>query len=144
MNYTYIIIYTIRNYICIKFYLYIKRHTGILTDIELRYTYILYTDRISYFCKKISYRKGKKGHEDIRGSFARYGEEGRDVGHVPHCSRRALVFPRDGVACSFAATINVNEHYRDLAALTGKSLRLSFVLDALKNSRFRLFGEIGL
>lgn len=88
------------------------------------------------------FQKRKKGHEDIRGSFARYGEEGRYVGHVPHCSR--LVFPRDGIACSFAATINVNEHYRDLAALTGKSLRLSFVLDALKNSRFRFFGEIGL
>lgn len=29
-------------------------------SIQLRYTYILYTDRISYFCKKINFRKDKK------------------------------------------------------------------------------------
>lgn len=49
-----------------------------------------------------------------------------------YCSCSALIFLRDDIACSFIATINVNEHYRDLAALTGKSL-LSFVLDTLKN-----------
>lgn len=47
-------------------FIYKTAYRTFLTDIELRYTYILYTDRISYFCKKISFRKGKKGHENIR------------------------------------------------------------------------------
>jgi len=121
--------------------IYIKRHTGIL-NIELRYTYILYTDRISYFCKKISSRKGKKGQDDIHWSFICYDEEGRCRSRSARCSRYCISSWRH---CVFPFVVTMNEHHRNLeTALTERSLRPNFVLDASKNWCFGFLGEIGL
>jgi len=65
-----------------------------------------------------------------------------DVDHVPLVVR-AIVFLRDGIACSFVVTMN--EYYRNLeTTLIGRSLRPNFVLDASKNWCFGFLGEIGL
>lgn len=142
MNYTYIIIYThaLRNYICIQFYLYIKRYTGILTALNCDiHIYYIQIESLIFARKSISEKEKRTRKYSLIHSHVVRRRKAR-------CRSRSALFivPRScisswhGIACSFVATIK-----RALQRLSyfnrEKSLRLSFVLDALRKLTFRGF-----
>lgn len=88
------------DYICIKLYIYIKRWN---CDIH-----ILYTNRISYFCKKNQFQKRKKKDKKLFVNRLRAVGEERHAGEAGKggvLSLRSWFFRVNGIACPFVATI---------------------------------------
>jgi len=115
--------------------IYIKQHTGILTlNCDIHIYYYIQIESLIFARKSVPEKEKKDKTIFIDRSYVMTKKD--DVGRVPLVVR-AIVFLRDGIACSFVVTMN--EHYRNLeTTLIGRSLRPNFVLDASKKLVLRV------
>ena len=113
----------------IYIYIYIKSHTEIHINIKLRYIYYIQIESLIFARKSVS---EKEKNDDKKCSLIIITK--KDALSFRLLFTLLYFFV---TACFFVATMN--EHYRNLATLTGRSLRPSFALNTSKKLVLQVF-----